>query len=50
MRARRDLDQTLHPLSGSVATLSELVADLSRQLAQALKETPLASRNGASQP
>lgn len=29
--------------SGAVATLSELVADLSRQLAQALKETPLAS-------
>jgi uncharacterized lipoprotein YmbA len=36
--------------SGAVATLSELVADLSRQLAQALKETPLASRNGPSQP
>jgi uncharacterized lipoprotein YmbA len=31
--------------SGDVATLSELVADLSRQLTQALKETPLASRN-----
>ena len=30
--------------SGAVATLSELVADLSRQLAPALKETPLASR------
>jgi uncharacterized protein len=30
--------------SGAVATLSELVADLSRQLAQALKEAPLASR------
>jgi uncharacterized lipoprotein YmbA len=30
--------------SGAVATLSELVAELSRQLAQALKETPLASR------
>jgi uncharacterized lipoprotein YmbA len=29
--------------SGAVATLSELVADLSRQLAQVLKETPLAS-------
>jgi uncharacterized protein len=29
--------------SGAVATLSELVADLSRQLAQALKERPLAS-------
>jgi uncharacterized protein len=36
--------------SGAVATLSELVADLSRQLAQALKETPLASRNSPSQP
>jgi len=30
--------------SGAVATLSELVADLSHQLAQALKETPLATR------
>ena len=29
--------------SGAVATLSGLVADLSRQLAQALKETPLVS-------
>ena len=29
--------------SGAVATLSELVADLSRQLVQALKETPLAT-------
>jgi len=36
--------------SGAVATLSELVADLSRQLAQAFKETPLASRNSPSQP
>jgi uncharacterized lipoprotein YmbA len=36
--------------SGAVATLSELVADLSRQLAQALKETPLASRNSPAQP
>ena len=35
--------------SGAVATLSELVADLSRQLAQALKDTPLASRNSQSQ-
>ena len=35
--------------SGAVATLSELVADLSRQLAQALKDTPLASRNSPSQ-
>jgi len=32
------------------ATLSELVADLSRQLAQALKETPVASPNSPSQP
>jgi uncharacterized lipoprotein YmbA len=36
--------------SGAIATLSELVAELSRQLAQALKETPLASRNIPSQP
>jgi len=36
--------------SGAVATLSELVADLSRQLAQALKETPLASRISLAQP
>ena len=36
--------------SSAVATLSELVADLSRQLAQALKETPLASRNSPAQP
>jgi uncharacterized protein len=36
--------------SGAVATLSELVADLSRQLAQALKEAPLASRPSALQP
>ena len=36
--------------SGAVATLSELVADLSRQLAQALKEMPLASRNNPSRP
>ena len=36
--------------SGAVATLSELVVDLSRQLAQALKETPLASQNSRSQP
>jgi uncharacterized lipoprotein YmbA len=36
--------------SGAVATLSELVADLSRQLAQALKEAPLASRNSPAQP
>jgi len=36
--------------SGAVATLSELVAELSRQLAQSLKETPLASPNSASQP
>jgi uncharacterized lipoprotein YmbA len=34
--------------SGAVATLSELVADLSRQLAQALNETPLASRHSPS--
>jgi len=37
-------------VSGAVATLSELVIDLSRQLAQALKETSLASRNSTSQP
>jgi len=36
--------------SGAVATLSELMADLSRQLAQALKETTLASPNAPSQP
>jgi hypothetical protein len=36
--------------SGAVATLSELVANFSRQLAQALKETPLASRNTPSWP
>jgi uncharacterized protein len=36
--------------SGAVATLSTLVADLSRQLAQALKETPLASRDSPSHP
>jgi len=36
--------------SGAVATLSELVADFSRQLAQALKETPLASTDGRLQP
>ena len=36
--------------SGAVATLSELVGDLSRQLAQVLKETPLASRNNPAQP
>ena len=36
--------------SGAVATLSELVADLSRQLTQALKETPVASHKGTSQP
>jgi uncharacterized lipoprotein YmbA len=36
--------------SGAVATLSELVADLSRQLAQALKETSLASRESLAQP
>ena len=36
--------------SGAVATLSDLVADLSRQLTQALKETPLASRSGPSKP
>jgi uncharacterized protein len=36
--------------SGAVTTLSELVADLSRQVAQALKETPLASGNSPSQP
>jgi len=35
--------------SGGVATLSELVAELSRQLAQALKETSLVSHNGTSQ-
>ena len=32
------------------STLSELVADLSRQLAQALKEMPIASRNNPSRP
>ena len=36
--------------SGAVATLSELVADLSRQLAQVLKETPLPSRASPPQP
>ena len=36
--------------SGAVATLSELVADLSRQLAQALKETLPASSNSQAQP
>ena len=36
--------------SGAVATQSGLVADLSRQLAEALKEAPLASPNGPSQP
>ena len=36
--------------SGAVATLSELVAELSRQLAQALKETPLPARNNPSKP
>jgi uncharacterized protein len=36
--------------SGAVATLSQLVADLSRQLAQALKETPLAARPSPSRP
>jgi len=36
--------------SGAVATLSELVADLSRQLAQALKEAPLATRIRPLQP
>jgi hypothetical protein len=36
--------------SGAIATLSELVADLSRQLAQALKAAPLASRNSTAQP
>ena len=36
--------------SGAVATLSGLVADLSRQLARELKETPLASPNSPSQP
>ena len=36
--------------SAAIATLSELVADLSRELAQAFKETPLASSNGPSQP
>ena len=36
--------------SGAVATLSELVADLSRQLAQALKETTPASRDSPAKP
>ena len=36
--------------SGAVATLSELIANLSRQLAQSLKEMPLASGNSPSQP
>jgi uncharacterized lipoprotein YmbA len=36
--------------SGAVATLSELVADLSRQLAQALKETMPASQRHPPQP
>jgi len=36
--------------SGAVATLSELVADLSRQLAQALKDAPLAWPNSPSKP
>jgi uncharacterized lipoprotein YmbA len=36
--------------SGVVATLSELVADLSRELAQGLKETPLAERKNQSHP
>jgi uncharacterized lipoprotein YmbA len=36
--------------SGAVATLSELVADLSRQLAQALKETPARLTQSPSQP
>lgn len=37
-------------VSGAVATLSELVADFSRELAKELKATPLASRTSASQP
>ena len=36
--------------SGAVATLSDLVADLSRQLAEALRETPPASGNSSSRP
>ena len=36
--------------SGAVATLSDLVAELSQQLAQALKETPHASRNSPPKP
>ena len=36
--------------SGAVATLSELVADFSRQLAQALKETTPASRDSPAKP
>ena len=35
--------------SGAIATLSDLMADLSRQLAQVLNETPLASRHSPSQ-
>ncbi|MFO1477436.1 MAG: PqiC family protein [Verrucomicrobiota bacterium] len=37
-------------ISGAVATLSDLLADLSRQLAQALKETPVPVRNSPSHP
>jgi uncharacterized lipoprotein YmbA len=36
--------------SGAVATLSELVGDFSRELAQALKETTPASRDSAAKP
>lgn len=37
-------------VSDAVATLSGLVADLSRQLAEALKETPIATPNRPSKP
>lgn len=37
-------------VSGAVATLSKLVGDLSRELAQALKAMPSASPGGSSQP
>ena len=36
--------------SGAIASMSELVADLSRQLSQALKEIPPTSSNSSSQP
>jgi len=42
MRARRDLDQTLHPLSGSVATLSD--CGTSRLVSAGLATTATANK------